>query len=311
MHLDGKQLEALVSFVEETLVPPGFEVKANRRVFNDEGVQVAEFDIEIRGKIGTTTIAWLIECRDRPGQGAAPGAWIEQLVGRRDRFGFNKVTAVSTTGFAAGAVDYASRAGIELREVQNLDPSSFESWLQISEMTQVRKVHDLKHANIFVRATQPEELRKAAERAIQQASGNDLLLVSSLTQDRATVTQAFMGAVQTESTAFDGVSVDRPKKVYVLGQYHGDDYFYIQTEVGNARVDRIEFFGELRIEETVVPVTRTVEYRYLETGEAISQLAAFAPQSILGMNFALELHRMADTGETHVTLRRLSDEQCD
>jgi len=73
MSPDGKQLEALVAFVEEALVPPGFEVKANSRVFNDEGVQIAEFDIEIRGKVGSTTIAWLIECRDRPGQGAAPG----------------------------------------------------------------------------------------------------------------------------------------------------------------------------------------------------------------------------------------------
>ena len=63
MSSDGKQLESLVAFVEETLLPPGFEVKSNERVFNDEGVQVAEFDIEIRGKVGTTSIAWLIEPR--------------------------------------------------------------------------------------------------------------------------------------------------------------------------------------------------------------------------------------------------------
>lgn len=107
MTSDGKQLEALVSFVEETLVPQGFSVNTNTKVFNDEGIQVAEFDVEVRGKVGTTDIAWLIECRDRPSQGAAPGSWIEQLVGRRARFGFNKVTAVSTTGFAAGAEEFA------------------------------------------------------------------------------------------------------------------------------------------------------------------------------------------------------------
>ena len=80
-------------------LPVGFEVKSNERVFNDGGIQIAEFDIEIRGKVGTTMIAWLIECRDRPAQGAAPGSWIEQLVGRRNRFGFNKVTAVGVSEF--------------------------------------------------------------------------------------------------------------------------------------------------------------------------------------------------------------------
>jgi hypothetical protein len=114
MKSDGKQLEALVSYVEKTLLPQGFDVKTNERVYNDEGVQIAEFDVEVRGKVGSTRIAWLIECRDRPSQGTAPGSWIEQLVGRRIRFGFNKVTAVSTTGFAEGVFDFAQREGIEL-----------------------------------------------------------------------------------------------------------------------------------------------------------------------------------------------------
>src|SRR5438876_3903181 len=102
MASDGKQLETLVAFVEKTLTPHGLTVSTNRRVFNDEGAQIAEFDLEICGKFGSTDIRWLVECRDRPGQGPSPGSWIEQLVGRRARFGFNKVTAVSTTGFAPG-----------------------------------------------------------------------------------------------------------------------------------------------------------------------------------------------------------------
>jgi hypothetical protein len=304
VNSDGKQLEALVSFVERTLVPPGFEVKANSRVFNDEGVQIAEFDIEIRGRLGSTTIAWLIECRDRPGQGAAPGSWIEQLVGRRDRFGFSKVTAVSTTGFAAGAADYARRAGIELREVANLHPSNFKDWLQISEMAQVRRIHDLKHANIFIAPAEADGVRAAAQRTIERTNGNDEFLVAALTNQRATVAQAFMGAVQAEPSAFEGVSVEHPKKVRLLCEYPGDDHFYIQTDLGNARVGSIEFIGELRIEETKIPVVRTVEYRQAESGEVISQLASFAPQSVLGVNFTLELHRMGKDGETHVLVRR-------
>jgi hypothetical protein len=62
MAADGKYLEALVAYGERTLLPEGFTVATNERIFNDEGVQIAEFDIEIRGKVGSTAIVWLIEC---------------------------------------------------------------------------------------------------------------------------------------------------------------------------------------------------------------------------------------------------------
>src|SRR6187402_987528 len=117
MSSDGRRLESLVAFVEKALLPTGFSVTMNERIYDDIGTQIAEFDVQARGKIGTTDFAWLIECRDRPKSGPAPTSWIEQLVGRRDRFNFNKVTAVSTTGFAAGAKEYAILKGIELREV--------------------------------------------------------------------------------------------------------------------------------------------------------------------------------------------------
>lgn len=308
MSSDGKQLESLVAFVEKSLLPPGFEVKSNERIFNDEGTQIAEFDIEVHGKVGTTTISWLIECRDRPGHGAAPGSWIEQLVGRRTRFGFNKVTAVSTTGFAAGATAFAKDQGIELREVKSLDPAEFADWLQISSMQQVRRVTDLKHATIFLNPAEPEAIQQAALKVIARASGNDTILQSSLTGLRANMAQAFFSAVQSAETAFDGISVDQPRKVKLLSKYLDNDHFLIDTRLGLVRVMQIEFIGELRIEESVVPMIKTAEYRHAETGEPISQLAAFAPQAILGMNFSVELHRMAETGETHVTMRRLADD---
>ena len=78
-------------------MPEGIRVTTNDKIYNDEGIQIAEFDIEVRGKLGSMDFSWLIECRDRPSSGPAPGSWIEQLLGRRTRFGFNKVTAVSTT----------------------------------------------------------------------------------------------------------------------------------------------------------------------------------------------------------------------
>jgi hypothetical protein len=97
MSSDGKQLESPVAFVEKVLVPEGFEVKTNEGVFNDEGIQT----IEVRGKVGT-------------------------LVGRRTRFKFGIVTAGSTTRFTTGTIEFASKEGIELREVRSLAPEEFQ-----------------------------------------------------------------------------------------------------------------------------------------------------------------------------------------
>ena len=55
----GNHLEALAAFVEERMLPEGYAVKTNQRIYNDDEIQMAEFDIEIRGRLGTTEIAWL------------------------------------------------------------------------------------------------------------------------------------------------------------------------------------------------------------------------------------------------------------
>ncbi|SRR6266511_3468286 len=41
----------------------------------------------------------------------------------------------------------------------------------------------------------------------------------------------------------------------------------------------------------------------------ISQLVVFAPQEAAGIRFAMEMHRINDTKETHIVLRRLPDEK--
>lgn len=305
---DGRSLENLVAFVEGQLLPPGFEVKANSRVLNDEGVQVAELDIEIRGKVGSTTIAWLIECRDRPSQGPAPASWIEQLVGRRARFGFSKVTAVSTTGFAPGARGFAAEAGIELRGVTSIDASALSPWLQITSMKNIRRVHDLHHAEILLASETPMQLMQEALQGITLATGHSPLLHLSQTGEVVSMVDAFVGAVhcagQANGDLFEAVHTEHPRRINLTVDYAGPDHFSIATSAGFVSVRRIDFFGELRKEEEDIPLVKTMEYRHSESGETISQLAAFAPQAVLDMQFVVELHRLADTGETVVAMRR-------
>ena len=116
----GKELEQLVHEIERSLLSSDFEVTLNKTKFDDSGDQLAEFDIVISGRVGSLLVQWLIECRDRPSQGPAPGSWIEQLAARKTRFNFDRVIAVSTTGFAKGISEYAEREGVLLRSVQRL-----------------------------------------------------------------------------------------------------------------------------------------------------------------------------------------------
>lgn len=308
MTSDGKQLEALVAFVEETLLPEGFKVTTNERIFNDEGIQIAEFDIEIRGKVGSTEIAWLIECRDRPTSGPAPGSWIEQLVGRRTRFGFNKVTAVSTTGFAVGATEFALAQGIEIREVKTLAPEEFADWLFIRHIHHIEKHTNLLHASFLLDESEPNERQLALSDLLSSIDGNAEILKSSKTGELTTAALAFSAAAGGIEGLFDDLNENSPeKKLCLHANYTNEDHFVIETSKGQIQLRAIVFEGELRLKETLVPLMVTAEYRHANSGEVISQIASFAPQSILGMKFSTELHKMADTGETHVILRRLGD----
>lgn len=124
MSRGGKVLERIVTSIEKLLLGKEFTVTPNDMVFDDEGNQIAEFDISIEGKVGSTSFKWLIECRDRPSKGPAPGSWIEQLSGRKLRFSFDKVIAVSTTGFSPSAKTAAKNLNITIREVTSAEDIS-------------------------------------------------------------------------------------------------------------------------------------------------------------------------------------------
>jgi len=250
MTSDGKQLESLVSFVEKTLVPQGFAVDTNTKVFNDDGVQIAEFDVEVKGKVGTTDLCWLIECRDRPSQGAAPGSWIEQLVGRRSRFGFNKVTAVSTTGFAPGVKYFAELQGIEMREVKELSPESFSDWLILRDFSMITQRTILHHARILMHESEAQERKEEMVRVISNVNSTDPILRSIKTEKAIPVQNAFLGAVNQVGNLFDDIKPnDPPKKITLHVKYENDeDHFVIGTELGDIRIVSIIYNGELVIE---------------------------------------------------------------
>jgi hypothetical protein len=297
---DGKHLEALVAFVEKQMLPQGYEVKTNQKVYSD-GAQIAEFDVEIRGSFGTTNIAWLIECRDRPGSGPAPGSWIEQLVGRRSRFGFNKVTAVSTTGFAEGAKEFAKQKGIELRTVEALTPKDF-SWLQMEHMSFVERRAILESAKILTNKRISDEQHAALRKIGSNIDSSTEILRAISSGEYYTVANAFLSAVE-QGNLFDGIEPGSPgKKITLRVHYPSGDHLVIDTELGEVCVEGILFQGELAVIETLSFVNTASRYSNLETGKAISQVVTFASQEIAGKHVSLEFHRMGENGETYVIL---------
>jgi Restriction endonuclease len=309
MKHDGKQLEALVSFVEETFVPEGFKVTTNDRVFNDDGIQIAEFDVLVQGKVGTTEFQWLIECRDRPSSGAAPTSWIEQLVGRRVRFNLNKVTAVSTTGFAAGAHEFAQTQGIELREVRALTPDDFADWLALRFISNTVRHTSLSGIYFALEPNTPQELYDALASELASFSGDTPLLRATSNGEMISPAQAFSGVASANPDLFEGLEPNGVAKlVRVVNRYPDHDHFEISTKAGVVSIKEISFTGEVRLNEFKLPIIYTGEYRDSKTGAPISQVVTYAPQSIMGQKFSTELHKMAQTGETHVILRKVSND---
>ncbi len=290
-------------------MPHGYAIETRKSVFNDEGIQIAEFDIEVFGKVGTTNFKWLIECRDRPSSGAAPGAWIEQLVGRRIRFGFNKVTAVSTTGFAAGAREFAEREGIELRTVTDLSAQSFNEWILLDFICETTRHTTLLNATISVDDSIPHDMKVYAAEFLSSVSTSAAFLKFTRTGEFVTAQHAFSRAASDAPGLFDDLAPNGdPKTVRIRSLYTKDGELALDTERGNIIVPFIDFDGELRVIEKFVPILSAKEYRNLGSPDPISQVVTFGPHSIHGKRFVTEFHKLSDTGETHILLRGLPDE---
>ncbi len=308
MSKSGKELESFVRQIEKTLLPTSFTVKGNERIFNDDGIQIAEFDIEIRGRLGSTDIAWLIECRDRPGQGPAPGSWIEQLVGRRQRFGFNTVTAVSTTGFADGAVQFATASNIELRTVRELTVDDIVDWFRIEHMTLLVRGGSLDHATLVIAPEQPDEVKNAFEMAVHGKRLNEPFLISTETGKQVRAVDAFSVAISKTDQFYNGVEPGGPPKpIRLLAKYTNDaSHFVVTTSRGNVRITEIYFIGTLSVKAERIPIERIREYSRNENGENLAQIVSFK-FNVGESKIMLDFQKIADTGQTQVIVRQLSE----
>jgi hypothetical protein len=304
----GKELEALVALIEKFHLPPGFEITTNERIYDDQKKQIAEFDIQVKGRLGTTDLAWLIECRDRPSEGPAPRSWIEQLVGRRIASGFNKVTAVSATGFTSGALDLAKKQDVEIREMRALTPENFAGWLAIQSIPYFEQSSRLLSSTLVLAQNEPAERQKALGEILAKNCSDQPLLRNTETNEVVSIISAFAGALSLKEELFDEVIPNQPERPLTMKVSYQNDknHFVVDTHLGAVRIHAIVYNGALAVKKTEIPLASADEYLRADSGEMISQSATFA-FTALDAKLSLEMHKVAKSGEIQVVLRKLGD----
>ncbi len=307
MPNDGKKLESLVAFIEAIQLPPGLNVETNSKIFDDDGAQIAEFDVMVSGLVGTTDFSWLIECRDRPSGGAAPVSWIEQLVGRRDRFKLNKITAVSTSGFSPAAKKHASVAGIELREVNSLEIGELKDLFAPLAINVITNQAELLHAELRLDHTQKNVSRMKPEQLPAGHDGNSRVLWNPNDQTHVTTSDAFLNAVA-HANFFQDMIIGGPEKpVQFRATYPDGDCYYLQTDGGLARVAEIDFVGVLRRIYELAPALRAKNYQKSDGNSSISNSIEYETQFVGGQRLEMQVHSIESTGEIHITARQIPE----
>jgi hypothetical protein len=198
---DGAQLEEVVEEIERALLPEGFKVDRRVHVLDpDTGKVIAELDIVIKGPLGSSTVEWLIECRDRPRDGPAPVEWIEQLAGRRARFKIDRIFAVSTTGFSGPAEKFARDAGIFLRTVRTIPDMAHD--FNVTSLS-IRDYEFAPTDMVRVRGRVGRLLERGAYPTFRKLGGSQFLPMSEFVVDILRQRKALPEADGVETIEFD------------------------------------------------------------------------------------------------------------
>ncbi|MBL8300276.1 MAG: hypothetical protein JNN30_18220 [Rhodanobacteraceae bacterium] len=293
---DGRALEALVSALEQAYLPDGFKVESNVREYRD-GIQLAEFDLRITGRIGTADYCCLIECRDRPLSGPQDAGWVEQVAGRRQRFRASTVIAVSSTGFTSAARHAARELSVELRTLSSLaldDPASW--WASASTVTYDHWSFNLDRTSLVV-GEDPEHQRVMRETtsSIQMYAP---LLVSPHTRQAFSLLQiAEMMYKQQGLLRPDHCEPDGAQHMVPLRVDYPDSPFVVPTCVGDIPVHRIDFDATVSRTKHDLPLSEVREY-VPHADAPIGHIASFGPKTLPdGRLIIIDIVRNSETGE--------------
>jgi hypothetical protein len=273
MMNDGKSIERIVKLIEGWLIPEGFKIESRKAVY-DEGVQIAEFDIEISGKIGSAPFKGLIECRDRPSEGPAPASWIEQLYGRCKRFNFDKVMAVSTTGFAKGAKKEAERFNIELRNLEDVTYDTVANWLPFNAPLIIRH-GEFSDTKVYLEYNHDQEHHDTLTLKMDTNQAN---FIHTETGEKLSLKEIWQKTLNENPQLFGRIKPNsEPKSLTIRANYSQSKKYQLLMEKKLVPISYIDFQATLRVIIPRMPISQIAQYlsqrSKSEEEEQIVQLA--------------------------------------
>ena len=159
---DGKKLEQLVRFVQETLKNvPDTEIFSNYKIENISG-RKREIDVFIKSQINGMDIKIAIECKDY--KNAIPVEKIEVFNSKCQRInGISKKIFVATNGYQADAIEAARDFDIELYNLIDISKKQITEWLPVKQLNPNIKLQ--LPFKIQILATE-EEIKKISEKEL-------------------------------------------------------------------------------------------------------------------------------------------------
>jgi Restriction endonuclease len=267
---DGKKLEELVAEIEKLAARDGKTIEVNKRFYDDNGIQVAEFDIFIKYFSELGEHGWLIECRDRPSQGSAPGSWIEQLIGRKMLHELDRVIAVSTMGFSPGAVHWANKGGIELRTVKEAEQP--ENWL-CNVVTILNRSGDFSGCKVNLLNSLDKDVVSKVEMNIP-SSADDITISFEKLDTRLSPKELFQNLCFDDKNAiYKDVAPGKSKPIHIVcpPDIQTTGAMFIEFRDFKIPLENIELSGVARIQMQTVPFDQTKIYRGDDEQDFIGQ----------------------------------------
>ncbi|WP_454833080.1 hypothetical protein [Pseudomonas veronii] len=228
-----------------------------------------------------------------------------QLIGRRLRFNLSRVTAVSTTGFSAAAIEVAGRFEIDTREFRELCPSEFEGWPELIGMPHRTEIRYLDRVEFGIESLPPTVSTECLNEVLQGDQAN-ITLRNVITNMTITPREIFTKTLGNNPELLRGLRLNGPA-VPVDFKVNLNEPYMLDTSDGPVLIALLRCTGSVRLLEEHKPLVVSGEYSRSPTGEKISRLRMFEPMEILGLNLQTEIHESPGRPGSTVVFRNISE----